>query len=268
MLEDKGIDQSEIFNELRKDFEGTFVQELLPGILHNFANPLNGIMGRSNLLQRTAKKGFKAASNINWAEGNIFKNYEKINRDIDLMVNGIDRLSGLLNNVVGKICRLNDAVMQAINLSELIESEVVFFDFYLNVKHHVKKQLLLDKGIPEIMGVPSDYSIAFSALIRHSMNSMQESPLKKLIVSTYYDKPHVCVRVEDTGVHVAEDEEKKLLRNVDALRRPFCELNGNSGLFNALSLLKKYNALFQIEREANVHIVCVKIPSASSLCAG
>ena len=37
---------------LEDDFQSTFIRELLPGVLHNFANPLNGIMGRSKLLQR------------------------------------------------------------------------------------------------------------------------------------------------------------------------------------------------------------------------
>ena len=37
---------------LEKEFLATFLKELMPGILHNFANPLNGIMGRSKLLQR------------------------------------------------------------------------------------------------------------------------------------------------------------------------------------------------------------------------
>ena len=37
---------------LEKVFVATFLDELIPGIFHNLANPLNGIMGRSKLMQR------------------------------------------------------------------------------------------------------------------------------------------------------------------------------------------------------------------------
>ena len=53
------IGEKEIFQEMINEFETTFVQELVPGILHNFANPLNGIMGRSRLLQRKVEKSFE-----------------------------------------------------------------------------------------------------------------------------------------------------------------------------------------------------------------
>ena len=46
------MDYQDMYNMLKKEFQDTFIEELVPGIVHNFANPLNGIMGRSRLLQR------------------------------------------------------------------------------------------------------------------------------------------------------------------------------------------------------------------------
>ena len=46
------MEKDKIYQALEDDFTSTFIRELLPGVLHNFANPLNAIMGRSNLLQR------------------------------------------------------------------------------------------------------------------------------------------------------------------------------------------------------------------------
>ena len=42
------MDNDGIYRELENDFLSTFMGELMPGVLHNFANPLNGIMGRAN----------------------------------------------------------------------------------------------------------------------------------------------------------------------------------------------------------------------------
>jgi len=46
------MERGEIYQALEDDFSETFIRELMPGILHNFANPLNGIMGRARLLQK------------------------------------------------------------------------------------------------------------------------------------------------------------------------------------------------------------------------
>jgi hypothetical protein len=47
--------QGEIFKELKKKFELT-LGGLISGILHNFANSVNGILGRSELLQGRAER--------------------------------------------------------------------------------------------------------------------------------------------------------------------------------------------------------------------
>ena len=53
------MDKGEIYRALEQDFTATFIKELMPGILHNFANPLNGIMGRSKLMQRRVEETIK-----------------------------------------------------------------------------------------------------------------------------------------------------------------------------------------------------------------
>ena len=46
------MNETDLYTHLVKKFVATFLDELMPGIFHNFANPLNGIMGRSKLMQR------------------------------------------------------------------------------------------------------------------------------------------------------------------------------------------------------------------------
>ena len=252
--------EKEIFQEMINEFEITFVQELVPGILHNFANPLNGIMGRSRLLQRRVEKSFE---NINY-EGNIddeiLGERKKIVHDIDLIINESDRLFNLFNDVTGKLQRLRDIAVRKINLSELIETEMAFFNFYLDFRHNIHKELKLDRQIPEVTGSTADYSIALSAIIRHAANSMKDSQLKKLIISTYCDATHVCVKIENTGINADVDQEKELPENRNAVNGSFLERNENNELFNALSLLKKYDALFQLEDGVEFNTISVRIP--------
>lgn len=260
MTSDSRSNQAEAFHELKKDFEATIIRELLPGILHNFANPLNGIMGRAKLLQRRAYDRFKVSENAGTADETISGDGAKIINDIDLIAKETDRLFDLFKDVAGKIYRLSDSTIQEINLSHLIETEMAFLNFYLDFKHTVEKELRLDRNIPAVNGVTSDYSMAFSALIRHSMMAMKESPSKKLTISTYYEEPHVCVRIEDTGNHSISKEERRLLESITAVSSPFYNLDGNAGLFNALSLLKKYDARFDFDEGPEIHRLHVRIP--------
>ncbi|MGZ3649031.1 MAG: hypothetical protein ACXU9G_08395, partial [Syntrophales bacterium] len=83
----------EIQNVLEKAFHGTFAEELVPGIVHNFANPLNGIMGRSRLLQRKLTDIIKKADieeDASYQEDN-----KKLVRDVDSIAREADRLSVL-----------------------------------------------------------------------------------------------------------------------------------------------------------------------------
>jgi len=260
MLGGMSIGEKEIFQEMINEFEATFVQELMPGILHNFSNPLNGIMGRSVLLQRRVEKNFE---NINYEKNiddEILEERKKIIYDIDLIINESDKLFNLFNDVTGKLQRLRDIAVRKINLSELIETEMAFFNFSLDFKHNIHKELKLDRQIPEVTGSTAGYSVALSALIRHAVNSMKDSQLKKLIISTYYDATHVCVKIENTGINVDVNQEKELPENGDAVNGSFLERNENKELFNALSLLKKYDALFQLENGGEFNAISVRIP--------
>jgi len=256
----RDMEERDVFKEMMKEFEAGFTTELIPGILHNFANPLNGIMGRSRLLQRRATKNLENINEYVDLHEETLQDCKKIIDDIDLIVNETDRLFNIFNDVAGKFYRLSDTAVRKINLSELIKTEIAFLDFYLDFKHQVKKNMLLDDEIPEVAGSPADYSIALSTLIRHAMSSMRDSEMKVLIVSTTSDETHVCVRIENTSMHSLSDEEKELIQSWDNLSKSYDETNVNRDLFNAVSLLKKYNVHFQCEEGSGFNIISVRIP--------
>ncbi len=256
MIIDGHAKHVELFNELRKEFEATVVQELIPGIIHNFANPLNGILGRSQLLRRRAHEWFKTVD----VSDNEPRNHEKILNDIDLITEETDRLFDLFNDLSAKVYNLQDTTTKKINIPDLIKTETDFFDFYLNFRHSIKKELVLERNIPVVTGILSEYAIAFSTIIRYSMNSMRTSPTKNLTITTYYDKPDVCVKIEDTGIHTLEGEKGNLLDGISSASGPFCNPDKNAGLLNALSLLKKYDANFHVGNINGIHTLCVKIP--------
>ncbi len=256
--EQEDMDYQDIYNVLEKEFQDTFIEELVPGIVHNFANPLNGIMGRSRLLQRKLMEFMKkadAGKDASYIEYN-----QKLVHDVESIAREADRLSILLQNVTGKFCAISDRNIQKINLADLIEIEMNFFDFYLDFKHSIKKTLQLDREIPEVKGSSADYSMALSSLIRYSINMMKESASKELYISTQYENGNVYVKIKNQGTPVSEDQKKLLLEksqaDISSLEKPL-----DIGLLCAFSLLKKWGAHFEIHSESGLNTITISIPA-------
>ena len=247
------------FKKLEKEFESTFGDDLIPGILHNFANPLNGILGRTEFLEeKTSKIHELIINNVNKIDDEILKNCKKISDDAGLIVTEADRFIGLFNDVAGKFQSLCDTDLQRINLSKLIEAEMAFLEFYPDFKDNIKKSLILDKKIPEVSGIKADYSISLSAIIRHSLNSMKDSEVKEFVIYTDHDDSYACIKIEDTGAPIVG--RKKILENLSSTGHLLHDIDSEKGLFYALSLLKKYGALFQISQASGFNVISIKIP--------
>jgi signal transduction histidine kinase len=256
MNQDERNDRLLLVSELKKEFEATVLQELFPGLLHNFANPLNGIMGRSKLLQKRAHDHFYKDQAADKADGPASAGVDKIIRDIDLIAGETDRLFGLFNDVAGKLYRLQDMSLQRINMSRLVEDEMAFFNFYLDFKHTVEKELNLERDLPDISGVPADYSLAVWTILRCSMNSMKTSPVKKLIVTTAHDDSHVYVVFEDTGVHdLSREASGSVVTGKSSGHHA-----GGSMLLSALSLLEKNNAHVEHTGTEDRYRLRIRIP--------
>ncbi|MEN6319167.1 MAG: hypothetical protein ABFD82_10490 [Syntrophaceae bacterium] len=256
--EDKSsFDHQGIYSFLEKEFQETFIDELVPGIVHNFANPLNGIMGRARLLQRRLMEIVKNVEVTR--ESSHEENNKKLVHDVDSIVREADRLCNILQCVTSKFCAVSDRTIQRINLSDLVELEMKFLDFYLEFKHNIKKVVDLERELPDIKGAPADYSLAFSVLIRYSMNSMKESALKELYISTKFENGHVCLNIRNQGSPIPEDRKRQLQEDLQADISSL-DMNGDKDLTCAFLLLKKWGAHFEIRREAGFNVISILIP--------
>jgi nitrogen-specific signal transduction histidine kinase len=253
---------SDIFRELENEFEATFIRELIPGVLHNFANPLNGIMGRSKLLQRRVEENIKKTVEQFPEAGKRFvEDYGKITKDVELMISEADRLFEMFRSVSGKFYAVSDETVQKVNLSEAVENEMKFSDFYLDFKHQVKKQISLDPDVPEISVAPADLTLFLSALIRYCMQAMKKSAVKEFSIATSCERGLAILRVQDTGAPM-DDALKASLMKGDAAPPQIPE--GTKGLFLAFALLGKYQARAEVSSvdSKNIYVVRFPLPAA------
>lgn len=245
------------FRELEKEFESTLTGELIPGILHNFANPLNGIMGRSKLLQRKLEISMSG----NGGQPDPGELYGKLCRDVDLLSRDTDRLSVLLQNVAEKFNAISRTSLQPVNLSEIVAHEVEFFDFYLDFKHNIRKKISLNPDIPEVMGTPADYSLSLWALFRYAMLKLKDCDPKELHISTEHEAGHVQIQLADSGTAWAEKDWTAIMQYLEHSRGAAPSgLSVDSNLLRSFILLKKYRAQFGMENGDGMSVLTISIP--------
>lgn len=263
------MSREDIYKVLEKEFVSTFIDELIPGMLHNFANPLNGIIGRSKLLQKRIEENIKKIrENYPEAASEMMEDHRKMKADIETISHESDKFFSLFRNVAEKFYIIAAPEKERLNLSRVIETEMRFADLYLDFKHDIKKELQLDEYLPEITGFAADYSMFVWALITYSKNRMKTCSVKEFSVSTTHDDRYVCLTMRDTGCVMPEEQKKILLDCLSSDGAISPEPKVDSGLLHALLLLKKYNAHVQMQCQDGCDVISVKIPYNSSRSSG
>ncbi len=251
------MNKTEIYNELENEFLSTFIGELLPGVLHNFANPLNGIMGRSKLLQRRFEDFMRKTNDNNSAAVREKPSEEKIAKDINTIALEAERFLNIFSDLAGKISRLSVRAPERINLSQMIEAEVRFCDFYLDFKHDFKKNLQLDPDIPDIVGPAADYSLCISTLLKSAKDRMRDCQIKEISVATSHDAQNISVVIWDKGVPISPACAQVLETNdfsVEVIPEK------DRGICNAFMLLTYNGAHLQMRSEKGHNMISISVP--------
>jgi len=254
-------DNSDIYQVLEKDFASTFLTELMPGILHNFANPLNGIMGRSKLLQRRFDETVRKIMERYPAVAlEIKENCDKISNDIHAIGSESDNFFSMFKDVANKFYGIGAQGLQSVQLSKLIQAEMRFFNFYLDFKHEVQKNIELQEELPDVTGIYAEFSMGLWGLIRHCMGVMKGRPLKELGIATLSDDRHVRMRIRDTGTPLSGDQARWLVSALENGAGSEGLDDALKGLFYSLMAFHACRAVFRIEPTVDGNQYEIAIP--------
>ncbi len=254
------MDKGEIYRALEKDFAATFIEELIPGILHNFANPLNGIMGRSKLLQRRIEENVrKMEEKYPEAAAGMMDDLQRIKTDIRSVNQESDYFFDMFKDVAGKFYALAAKNEDRINISQLLAAEMRFVNFYLDFKHEIKKDIQWDKDVPDFKGNTADLSLAFWRIIRFAMTRALASRLKEFSIKTDHDNKYVSVFIKSSGEAMPAPDLDALMENLnsDSLNVPGAV---DQGVLLSLLLLDKYQARINFFSEENFSTISIGFP--------
>jgi signal transduction histidine kinase len=249
------------YRYLEEQFVATFLDELIPGIFHNFANPLNGIMGRSKLMQRRLISFIEkiAACNPDMQK-EMDESGKKLISDINAIANESEKFYDLFRVSTGKFYAIGAHNMDRLNLSSLIEAEMGFADFYLDFKHNVRKDIRIDHEMPDVSGITAFYSMAIWALIRQSTKNYHDANDQTFMITTDHDDQWVSVTINNIDGRLLQGWQG-VLSDTTVGSVKFQDIpNNQKDLFYALLLLIKSSAGVEITHDGDAETLTVRIP--------
>ncbi len=129
-----------------------FLGSLLPGIIHNWATPLSGVIGATQLLERRVSIIQDLLSHyetLTAAERDeLHRQLDRNRTNVDILSRNAQHLADLLQVLVQRITRGNGSARDAFPLHELVQSELRFLDANLQFKHKAKKCITLNPVTP------------------------------------------------------------------------------------------------------------------------
>lgn len=254
------MNETELYLFLEKRLIATFLDELMPGIFHNFANPLNGIMGRSKLMQRRLADFIRKIENrYPEIEKEAGADYKKLISDINAINDESEKFFDMFRVATGKFYALGARDVESLNLSVLIEAELGFADFYLDYKHNVKKEIHLDMDVPPITGIAAYYSIAFWMLIREAAKNAQKRNEETFRIVTTSDDQWVIVSISHTGGSLVRGW-REILFPVSADPDPLtCGTDGEKNLICALMLFRLAGGGCEMAHDRDADLLTIRI---------
>ena len=255
------MEERNIYQSLEDDFTSTFIRELIPGVLHNFANPLNGIMGRSKLLQRRIDHAVKKI-NEKYPEAALAleEELQRIENDVRSVNKESESFFEMFRDVSGKFYALAAKGNEPINLSQLLAAEMRFANFYLEFKHGIKKNVKFDEEIQEFTGNVAELSLVFWRLIRFAMIKALASGLKVFFMETRQEKDNVTVVIQYSGEVISRDDAVIISNYLQGDSRELAVANVEKGILFALAILKKYSARVSVSAEGNLNSIAIALP--------
>lgn len=213
---------------------------LMRGITHNINTPLSAIIGRSEMAQiRIQKLKDKCREQI---PGN--DEFEKIARDLTLIIENTERVSDILKNVTQKSINEQLDKIQPINLCLLLKEEMSFLEADMTFKHNIEKVCYFDETIPYIHGVYSHFSRSFMHLLDNSIRAMESAEQKKITITGRYDGTCIEIALHDNGCGIDEATRATLVNYLN--NRPAQNIKETGGMAQIRKYLEPYRPAFKI----------------------
>ncbi|MBU0509331.1 hypothetical protein KKH27_10890 [bacterium] len=177
-----------------------FLGSLIPGIVHNLATPMSGVLGATQLLENriaSLVESVRSIQDLDDDRRTELLNLSDRNRaSVDILARNARHLADILQVVVQRLTRSSAATKGSYCLNELLQNELHFLEANLTFKHKVKKQVSLAPNLPaakcvyaHVVGVIDEFVTCVLGI--HDSN---QGPLEMEFATESADS-HVCLNL-------------------------------------------------------------------------
>jgi PAS domain S-box-containing protein len=261
--------QHEMEIELMEQHKLSSIGTLVQGIAHNMNSPLTGISGRAQLLEKRLEKQREKLLRLSEETGikklnETIEECGKLIKDTISIEENVDRLAGIIKNMMYKGWQEQTEELQMININDLIREELAFLEADMFFKHDIIKTCNFDQSIPPIKAVYGDFSHSFLNFIRNALDAMYNSEKKELMVSTKLVKNHIHIIINDTGAGIKKEDIPRIF-DPFFTTKPSNSTDGSPsgiglGLHSSYILLKRYNVKIDVKSKSGDTSFVLKIP--------
>ncbi|MDD5088294.1 MAG: hypothetical protein PHI18_05795 [bacterium] len=150
-------------------FDMAFLGSLVPGIVHNLATPMSGVLGATQLLENRIAALTELVKNIRELDearrDELLSISDRNRASVDILARNARHLADLLQVLVQRLTRSSAATREFYCLNDLLQNELRFLDANLTFKHKVKKQLLLAPHLPAVRCVYGHVAAAIDEFV-------------------------------------------------------------------------------------------------------
>ncbi len=203
------------------------------GIVHNIRNILTVITGRAQMLKQKMPDL----------------------KEPDIIISNANKIVKIADNLLKKAKKEREHKIVEINLNDLIKSEIMFLESNLYERSQIDIEFDLQRDLPPVKGLYSDFSHGISTVIEFSINSMAESAVKRLGIKTSAEGNYIELAISHTGKELLNGELQQMftplysLEKFTAKNRIDRESLHAASLYNAYLLLDHYKVKIRVENK-------------------
>jgi len=206
---------------------------LAAGIAHNINNPLAAISGYAQTLKIKDPRP----------------------RELGFILEEVRKIEEITNNLLIKSRSEQDKNIRPIDINQLVKTELKFLEANIAFKSGVECTVELDRDIPLVSGVYSEFSQVFSNIFNNALDAMHGQREKKLRVVTRLVGDEIHLEIIDNGKGIPPE-------NLERIFTPFfttkplvgdahCEdpTGTGLGLSTARELISQRGGTIEVESE-------------------
>jgi|JI91814BRNA_FD_contig_81_685331_length_2181_multi_2_in_0_out_0_2 signal transduction histidine kinase len=216
--------------------KSVIIGRLTQGVIHNIRNPLQVIVLCLDLLENMASK----SSNLAMLD----------------TVKKVELATDKINHIVDKLMRksiLNTTMIKGVNINDLLNQSIEFFQENLIFKNKLHKEIKLDEKIPILEINSSEISQVFDNLIDNAVDAMWNKDEPLLTIVTRQDQDYIYVDFQDNGCGIEAENLSNIFEPFYTTKATIGEEKSSKeptgtglGLYTCVEILKPFGGEIKV----------------------